>query len=553
MRLITITYILFFYHLSIYSQVVFESIDKDIYSYLERLGNKGVIQIDDLFRPFSRYYIGEKLNEAREKIRHLTELEREELEFYEKEYYWEQNGFGSLNGNKYLSYFETGKSGRYHIFSYNDDTFKFNAVPQLGFKQTFIDKDKNFLSEMGLDLYGYLLNNIGFSLEIKTNNIRGEAIDITREFTPQTGFLPDVRDRGRDVGYSDVNASISVDWRWGSASISKDYMQYGYAKFGNLILSNKAPSFPHIKLQLNPVDWFKFYFFHAWLTSDVIDSANLAAYKRDIYIDKFFAWHAISVTPFRGFDISLGESVIYGDKLEIAYLMPVMFYFFADDFISSRRGKPGDANQQIFLTLSSRNNIKNTHLYTTLFIDEMTIGGINGSIFINNSYGGATKRRERTQLGYTVGASITDLPFDNLNLNLEYTRINPFVYGHHDPAQTYRNSSYLMGHWMGHNADLFYSSINYRIFRGLQSTFWGAYIRKGSDDYSEQYASTQPPFLFGLRNTYKYFGIDVNYEFLHQLKIEAKFKSTAISSEQDDNSTKEKNFSEISLRLSYGF
>ncbi len=516
------------------------------------MSSKGIIELDDLFKPYSRYYIGQKLLELSQKIDLLTPLEREELDFYQKEYYWEQNGFENLNGEKYLSYFETEKSGRYQIFSYNEEKFKFNATPQLSVKQTFVEKDKNFSTMMGLSTFGYLLNNIGFSLNINSNNIRGNAIDTKRDFTPETGFLPDVRDRGRDVGFSDVNSSISFDWGWGNATVAKDYLQYGYSKFGNLVLSNKAPSFPHIRLQIKPVDWLNFYYFHAWLTSNVVDSASLAAYKRNIFINKYFAWHAVVITPLRGFDISIGESVVYGDELELAYLMPVMFYFFADDFLNSRQGKPGDANMQIFLTLSSKNHLPNTHLYSTLFVDELTIGGINGSIFVNPTYGGATSRRERAQFGYTVGTSVSDIPINNLTLTAEYTRINPFVYGHHDPAQTYSNSSYLMGHWMGHNADLFYASINYRILRGLQTNLWGAYLRKGSDDYSDQYSNNQPPFLFGLRNTYKYFGIDLSYEFIHLLKLDARFKSTSISNEQQDKTTKESTFNEFSIMVSYG-
>lgn len=550
-KIITLIFFLLFQSWS-FSQAVFESLNKDIYEYLERLSNKGIIEIDDLFKPYSRYYISQKLSEIKQKLELLTSLEREELDFYEKEYYWEQNGFKDLNGQKYLSYFETEKSGKYQIFSYIEENFKFNVTPQVSVKQTYIEKNKNLTTLMGLNTYGYLMNKIGFSLSLNSNNIRGDAIDSRRDFTPETGFLPDVRDRGRDVGFSDVNSSISYDWGWGNATVAKDYLQYGYSKYGNLVLSNKAPSFPHIRLQIKPVDWFNFYYFHAWLTSDVVDSASLAAYKRNIFVNKYFAWHAVVITPFRGFDISLGESVVYGDELELAYLMPVMFYFFADDFLNSRTGKPGDANQQIFLTLSSKNHLPNTHIYSTIFVDELTIGGINGSIFINPTYGGATSRRERSQFGFTIGASVSDIPIDNLTLTTEYTKINPFVYGHHDPAQTYRNSSYLMGHWMGHNADVFYASLNYRILRGLQTNVWGAYLRKGSDDYSDQYASTQPPFLFGLRNTYKYFGINLDYEFIHLLKLNARFKSTSISNELEDKSFKETNLNEFSIMISYG-
>ena len=348
----------------------------------------------------------------------LTELEKEELEFFLKDYFLEIEGFAEKNKDeKYLSYFEGDAADRFRFFSYSDKTFKLNASPVLGFNLKYPDKERIFHSWLGVSSYGYLLNNIGISLDFKLNNEKGDNLDIRKDFTPETGILPDVSDYERDLAYTEVRASISADWGWGDLVIAKDYIEYGYAKFGNLVLSNKAPSFPYIRIDLKPVDWFKFSYFHAWLSSTVIDSAKFAEYKRDIFREKYMAWHALTVTPLKGLDISIGESVVYSDKIEFLYLMPVMVYYLADEFISNRVNKPGDANQQIFLTISSKDHLANTHFYGTLFVDELTIGGLNASLIINPTYGGATTRRQRTQLGYTLGLSVTDLPIDNLTLS----------------------------------------------------------------------------------------------------------------------------------------
>lgn len=543
------------------AQLVSEPLHKEIYLYLERLNHKGIIELDDLFKPFSRKYISEKLIDARSNFAQLTNLEKDELEFYEKDYYWEISTANKSSIDGDLNYFERDDAGRYRIFSYNYDFFKFQAKPLLGVDVSYIEMYRNMHMLMGLSTYGYLLDKIGFSLDIRSHNERGDALDPYREFTPQTGIIPTISQQGKDIGYSEVNSSVSIDWGWGNVAAAKEHIEYGYAKYGNIILSDKAPSFPHIRLQIKPADWFNFYYFHAWLSSNVVDSAKVAEYKRDIYIGKYFAWHALVVTPFKGFDFSIGESVVYGDEVEFLYLMPVMFYFFADEYVTNKQGKPGDANQQIFLSVSSKNHIKNTHLYGTLFVDEMTIGGINGSIIANPTYGGATSRRQRTQLGFTLGLSVTDLPIDNLTFSSEYTRINPFVYGHHDPAQTYANNSKLMGHWIGHNADLLYLNLTYRVIRGLKAEVWSAFIRKGSDDYSEQYGSTQPDFLFGLNSIYngvysgfklKNFGLTLKYEWVHDLNFETRFKMTSISRRQTDGSYIDKKNNEFSFSINYG-
>jgi hypothetical protein len=406
---------------------------------------------------------------------------------------------------------------------------------------------------MGISAYSYLLDNIGISLYFRTNNEKGDILDIVKDFTPETGIIPEVHDYGRDIAYTEVRSSIAYDWEWGDIIAAKDFLQYGYEKFGKLVLSSKAPSFPYIRLDLKPVDWFNFTYFHAWLSSLVIDSLKLEEYNRDIFRNKFLAWHALTLTPLTGLDFTIGESVIYSDRIEPLYLMPFMFFYLADDYISNRNGKPGDANQQIFLTLSSKNHLSNTHIYGTLFIDELTIGSINGSLFINPTYGGATQRRQRTQVGYTLGFSIADLPVDNLTISAEYTRINPYVYGHHDTAQTYTNSGYVMGHWMGHNSDLFYFDINYRFLRGLEATVWGSYLRKGSDDFSRQYIQPEPDFLFGLRTNYKYFGVNLKYELMHELNIETRIKISGISTEQSGGEFIDEQINEFGFSLYYGF
>ena len=545
--MLTITY-------PVYGQIVFEPLNKDVYSFLERLSLKGVIEFSDVVKPLSKKYIYEKILEAKSKVNTLNNLEKQELEFFEKDYFLEQKIFDEENKEgENLSYFGKDAAGRFRTFSYSNKTFKVNADPLIGYQMTFPEKDRNIHSWMGISVYGYFNDNIGASLDFRSHNEHGTNIDRSKNFTPETGIIPS--GSNNNIDYSEVESMVSIDWDWGNAVVAKDFIEYGYAKSGKLVLSSKAPSFPYIRLQLNPVDWFNFYYFHAFLSSNVIDSAKLAEYKRDIFINKYFAWHSLIVTPLKGLDISLGESVVYSSKLELVYLMPFMFFYYADDFLSDRRNKPGDANQQVFLSVSSKNHLKNTHIYGTLFIDELTLRGISGTLFvdgetISNAF---SDREDRTQLGYTIGLSTVDMPLDNLTLTAEYTRTNPFLYGHHDPAQTYTNSSYLMGHWMGHNSDLIYVEINYRFLRGLHATAWGEYIRKGSSDYSEQYnPEHQPAFLFGLKNYYKYFGLNLKYELIHDLNFEARFRTNMISHEQEDGSFDDNRINEFSFLIYYG-
>ena len=79
-----------------------------------------------------------------------------------------------------------------------------------------------------------------------------------------------------------------------------------------------------------------------------------------------------------------------------------MFFRLADHQLSNQVNAAG-GNAQFFFAASSKGHIKNTHLYGTLFIDELTLSGL------FDSY------KQRNQLGFTLGGSVTDLPIDNLH------------------------------------------------------------------------------------------------------------------------------------------
>lgn len=243
MRTLSIFIFFLFFVPSAISQIVYEPLDKSVYPYLERLSHKGIIELDDLIKPLSKKYISEKLVEAKSKIEMLTQLEKEELEFFEKDYFLEIEGFAEKNKDKsYLSYFERDEGDRYRMFSYSDKLFKFNVSPKLGLKITYPDNYRNTQVWMGFSTYGYLLNNMAISLDFKTINEKGNNLDIKKDFTPETGILPEVSDSGRDLGYSEVRASISADWGWGDLVIAKDYIEYG--------TQNLETSYSQIKLLL---------------------------------------------------------------------------------------------------------------------------------------------------------------------------------------------------------------------------------------------------------------------------------------------------------------
>jgi len=73
------------------AQTVYEPLYKDVYKYLDRMAQKGVIELNDQIKPLTRIYIAEKLLEIGKRVREIrnreiTEVERDELNFYLKDF-----------------------------------------------------------------------------------------------------------------------------------------------------------------------------------------------------------------------------------------------------------------------------------------------------------------------------------------------------------------------------------------------------------------------------------------------------------------------------------
>ena len=120
---IVFTAFLLLFSVTSYSQVVFEPLHGDVYEFISRLAQKGIIELNDQVKPLPRIYIAEKLLEADcEKC--LTPLEKEELEFYMKDYANEFNFLIDYLLKRRAGITQKDSKGRIRLFYYNDDLFK---------------------------------------------------------------------------------------------------------------------------------------------------------------------------------------------------------------------------------------------------------------------------------------------------------------------------------------------------------------------------------------------------------------------------------------------
>lgn len=503
---------------TIYAQGVFVPLHSNVYEYLDRMSIKGVTEYSKFVLPKTRTEIATNLQEIEMNAAKLTRLEKEELQWFKREYFDELSG-SSLPPNS-----ETIQP-RWRLYSYADSVFTFYLSPILGFTAASRFDETQLHRWNGISLSSSLADHWGFRMDFRDNWEKGKRLDEKRMTSIETGFGNIFRGTN-SIEYDNVQASVTFESKFVSVSLAKEWMNWGSGYRSQMILSSKAPSFPVLRLDVRPVEWLRFYYVHGFLNSEIVDSTQgyfinyslsdtVGRYRR-LDVEKFYAAHVVEILPHKNLRIALGESIVYSDQGPLAgFLIPVIFFRLADHYYNGFDGNKG-GNSQMFLDVNAR--LWNRYnVYGTLFIDELSI---------TNLLDGNT---DRNQFGFTVGGAAYGL-LPNLLLRGEYTRILPWVYINRYPAQWYTNVGYNLGHYIGQNADQLYAQADYRIIRGLEVKLWAELIRRGAlADIREQNREPGEVFLYPPLRTDRTIGIEAHYEIFHELFVKGFFRYSSVS------------------------
>jgi len=528
--------------ISLQAQVIWENPKYEIYGFLSRQAQKGNIQLFDFTEPISRKEIALHLSSLRDSLQKLSITERKELEFYQKEYSEFSNQLTDT-----LRFLKKDDAGRWRFISINKKDYLFRGDPILTLATIQSKNSSVFKKGNGIQFWGQIGKHIAYQASFEDITESGTGLDSLKKFTSEPGIVrtSDAKPNAKTLNYSDLRAGISYSWQSGSLILAKDQLLTGYGENGRLILSDKAPAYPFIRLDYQPLKWLSFNYSNAWLQSNIIDSARTYSNgntvyggKRETYVPKFMATHSLNLFPVKGLALSLGESIIYSDRLDIGYLIPIMFFKAYDHYASKYKISTG-SNGQFFFQASSRNNIPNTHLYSTLFIDEIRLS----SVF--------NRQKSRNQLGFNIGASVTDVFLPYLTLGSEYTRVNPFVYQNLIAAQTYTSQGYSLGDWMGNNADRLIIFVKYTPLARLKTQFQIQKIRKGAAGTIEDqyFAEPQPDFLFNLQKEYTELKFKLSYEWINNLYLQGSITS---STEKNIPAKTSNKLSQFNFSVSFG-
>lgn len=502
--------------LNVFAQNNFENSSSEVYPFLARMSQKGFIQLNDLILPIKRAEISSKLYDLKFKEILLNNIEKTELDFYLQEFGLEKN----TRIKTEINFVKKDINNRWRTFIIKNEQFEMYTDPIVS-ASILNGTGKNIRQvSNGFQIWGTIGTNKNWAYSINYRDFteKGTVRNNFRQESPiQDPVLIGTRN-DNTINYSDIRAHINYSWKNGTISFGKENFTWGHGENSHIVLSQKAPSYPIIRLDYHPLSWLRFNFAHAWLNSNIVDS-NLSYFTnsgrivndaRIIFVQKFMATHSLQIEAMKGLFLSLGESIIYSDKIDPGYLIPINLFKFYDNNRSNYQIEAG-SNGQYFFGFNSRGQIKNTQLYGTLFIDEIKVSAI------------LDKKNSRNQIGFNIGINKTDFLLPYLTIGTEYTRVNPFVYSNLIPSQTYKNYSSYLGDWMGNNFDKALVYVKYTPLPKLKIYARVQKIRKGGEgSIFEQYEiQPQANFLNNYIKTRNDLFLQIRYEWINNLYLNA--------------------------------
>jgi hypothetical protein len=444
MRLLIISLALFLtITLKVQSQSVYHHVrNNGAYEFVDELANTGIVDVNSSVKPYSRMQISLMLKQANENREKLNKRQQADLDFYLKDFGKE------LNPTKNFK-------RRFDALYFKDSLFTATLNPIGGGISFYNDSAFAYRRWVGADGWGYVGKNFGFYASLRDNaeNYRlSSPLFLTQ--MQGGGYKPS----GTGGEFSDMRGGVTWSWKWGSFGMVKDNIEWGSGYNGTNILYSRAPSFAMLKLIIKPARWFELNYIHGWLVSQVIDSTRSYLYAgapRNVFHPKYIAANFLTFTPWRGVNMSFGNSIIYSDiEIQPAYLTPFFFYKSVDHHLNGMSNYTGQ-NSQMFVDFSVR-KIKNTHLYLSLFLDELAM---------KNMF---NEEKHSNFFSVKGGFRVSNFPLQNLTVTAEYTRTNPQVYEHIIETTTFVSNRFNLGHYLRENAQEYYFSLQYRPSKALK-------------------------------------------------------------------------------------
>lgn len=321
------------------------------------------------------------------------------------------------------------------------------------------ESERIYRTRLGGSVRGRL-HGLGYRLAFEQTREQGSRTYLTRDDVFDSRVeIPQLK--GGLADYHHGLGYLTFGLPFGDVELGRDEVEWGPAPGDNLGLSRNAPAYDLVRLR-GRLGAFKLVSLHAALRPcpDRPDSplcggqASPESYivnqtTRTLDREKYLAAHRLEVAVAPWLDLGFQEEVVYGDRgPEWSYLNPVMLYWAAQSYLGDKD------NVMMGVDLDLRPG-HGTRVWLAYVVDDLKKLKIFSDDFAN-------KFSLQTGLLWTDPLGLRDT-----DLRAEYVRIEPWIYTHKFPINTFSHFDSPLGHSLGPNSDRWRLGLTRRLSADL--------------------------------------------------------------------------------------
>lgn len=255
-------------------------------------------------------------------------------------------------------------------------------------------------------------------------------------------------------------AYAQIDLKFFYFLLGRDHLRWGPGKEDVLLLSDLVPPFDMLKLE-GKLGSFKFIYF-----TTVLDRIWVPYYPEagelspGFFAKRYLSGHRVNLKLKFGLEMGISEVVVYGGQNrnpEPYYLNPLLPYY------GEQYNQDMDDNPLWSFDLALT-WFKNKEFYAEILVDDFQYDF----------------KSEPQQTGFQIGLNHTQIfGLEKSFVNLEYTRINNWVYGQNKPWNIYTYHGFGIGSILGPDADRLFLKLVYHLNKDIEASLSEEYKRKG--------------------------------------------------------------------------
>jgi len=469
-------------------------LDHWTYRFIERCEAKGFLHgVGDGIKPFSRLEVARALTRVDSASRHggegrrsLTRIEREELSLLMMEFGREVSSLRresapALRGRAAAGVVASTRAGQ-PLVTYRHADWVVHAdlvYRSQGDLFTGLGREAReevYRNRLGGVVRGEVLGKIGFRTAFEQTLEEGtRAYRLREDIFERRLELPQLK--GNRVDYHQGTAYFVFSLSFLDVEMGKDEVRWGPGPTDNLGLSNNAPAFDMVRLKAR-LGAVKLVSIAGALRAcpdrpdspvcagvgDTSASYVVNGMTRALDRDKYLAAHRLEAAVAPWLDVGFQEVLVYGDRgPRLTYLNPIMFYWAAQSY----QGDKDNLMMGVDLDFHPGNGLR---LYLAYVVDDLKKLRVFSDDFAN-------------KFSFQTGLLWADpIGLGDLDLRAEYVRIEPWIYTHKFPINTFRHFDSPLGHSMEPNSDRWQLRAVRRLSRDLSFGLHLSRSRHGSNE-----------------------------------------------------------------------